>query len=631
MGSDDSNMDIIGLSTVNLGSCIMNFVSKNKKSAWYQLWFIFRFLFDFLRNTDLKLYLTVVFLNVLYGAFLIPNLILDKYLLDTLINAVSKKIDPNLALRLIFGYIIFRLLLQLARRLCRQFMRYFTRVLGMEMYKKMEVMVGEKYALIPVATIEDPKFKDRYQKIEREAINRAQGAIWDFVSLPQYLSTVVSSLSILAYGQIWTIGLALGSLIPSILTERVFIRKNYDLETKVSLLHRVRGIYSYYLVRTRSYLESRLLNIHHYLGKKITETWDKIIFERTNLEKERRTWTYFSGSFDDIVAYSFDAIFAYKAIMGTISIGTSQAYVRAISSFKTGVSDLTSSILAMYENFMYIADLVWFFELKTIDEENEGVRLPNNFTRGIVFENVWFRYPGSKNYILKGVSFEVNPKENIAFVGINGAGKTTMVKLLCGFYEPSKGRILVDGLDVRTLNKEDYWGRISALFQDFEGYSVTAKESIGVGKIEKINDKERLVHYAKVAEIDEWIQTLPKKYENSLSRDFAGGVVPSSGQFQKIGIARALFKDPELLILDEPTSNVDPETEEKIFNQILKVGKDKMIIFISHRFSTVRMADKIIVIKSGKLLEQGSHLSLMRQDGEYARLFRIQAKSYQET
>ncbi|OGC91637.1 hypothetical protein A2899_03260 [Candidatus Amesbacteria bacterium RIFCSPLOWO2_01_FULL_49_25] len=600
---------------------------KKNFSALAQIIFILKFAAKFLWETNKKTFLIVVFLNALVSLFIIPNLLLDKAFLDILVSNI-KSPQPLSAFRAILWIVAARFALQALRSLANRFAGYYSRVLSWEQNQRAEVMIGTKYATIAVPTLEDPDFKDRYQKIERESLNRLQGVANNFISLPRHLTGVISSLSFFIVTQPFVVLTALVSLVPAIIVERVFVKKNYELESQISLLHRFRGMYYYYLGRTRSYLELRLLHIHEHLGLQIKKYWQKIIDKRKAFSQGRRTWTYLAGLVDDAVSYSFDGLFAFQAIVGKISIGSAQAYIRAISNFKQSFTALTGAILELYENYLYLTDLVWFLELDNPYYNTQGRKLTPPFKGGITFKDVWFKYPDTENWILKGVTFQISPRENIALVGKNGAGKTTLVKLLCGFYKPDKGQILVNNTPVQQLNKPQYWKYLSVLFQDSDAFGITVKEIVSASDIAKSENLDKIKEYTRVSQIDSWIESLPHKYANPIGRDFKDGVSPSSGQWQRIGIARALFKDPEVLVLDEPTSNVDPEAEEQIFNEILDIGRKKIIIFISHRFSTVRRADRILVIDQGLITEEGSHDQLMARQGTYSRLFHLQAKSY---
>ncbi len=600
---------------------------KHNNSTLEQFWFIYKFVAKFLWSTDKKVLVLVIFWNILYSAVIVPNLLLDKLFFDTLVDNI-KNPQPTTVFQTILLIVLGRFLLQALRTFSNRLSGYYARLLFMKQNQRIEILIGSKYATISVPTLEDPSFKDRYQRIERESISRLQRVTENFIRIPQHLTGIVSSLSIFIFTQPFVIIFSLLSLIPSALVERIFIKKDYQLDTRIMVTQRLRSMYYYFLGHTHSYLESRLLNIHSYLSNKIREYWDVIISQRFALMRTRRIWGYLAGLVDDIVSYSLDALFAFQVIIGQITIGSAQAYIRAISNFKQSVSNLTASVLELYENYLYLSDLVWFLNLESPYYNESGSKFPSIMSSGIEFKDVWFKYPGKEEWTLKGASFQVSPYQNIALVGKNGAGKTTLVKLLCGFYSPQKGQITVDGINVNDLNKPNYWSKLSILFQDFESYSVTARESIAVSNISQVANTQAIREYAKLTGVDDWISSLPMGYDTPLSRDFEKGTSPSTGQWQRVGIARALFKDPQILILDEPTSNVDPEAEEKIFNEILELGKKKMIIFISHRFSTVRKADNILVLDEGVITESGSHAFLMKKHGTYSSLFTLQAKSY---
>ena len=602
---------------------------KNRSvSPLRQIIFIIGFAGRFLWKSNPRLFLAVIFLNSVSSLIIVPNLLLDKYFIDILVTNIGKP-NPEKTLKLILLIVAARLALALFRTISNRLSGFYSRSFFWHNNQQLEVLVGEKYATISVPVLEDPKFKDRYNRLEREGLHRVQRVGENFVRIPQHITGIFSSLSFFFTTEPLVVAVSLLSLLPSVVVDRIYIKKDYQLDQQVTLLHRKRGMYYYYLGRSRSYLESRLLNIHKYLSRKVYDLWEEIIVRRLRLLRSWRTLGFLAGIIDNTVSYSFDAIFGYQAIISKITIGTAQAYIRAISTFKSSVTDLTTNLMELYENYFYLNDLHWFLNLDTPYYNNSGPGLPPSDKIKINFDRVWFKYPGSKNWILKGVTFDINPGENIALVGKNGAGKTTLVKLLCGYYAPQKGRVTISGININDINKVDYWSKLSVLFQDSDAFGITVREIIAAGNISKIADQKSVIEHAKLAQIDEWIQSLPLKYDNPIGRDFEKGVSPSSGQWQRLAIARTLFKNPEIMVLDEPTSNVDPQAEENIFNQILATGLDKIILFISHRFSTVRRANKILVLENGKISEQGTHDQLLNADGTYARLFRLQAKNYQ--
>lgn len=263
------------------------------------------------------------------------------------------------------------------------------------------------------------------------------------------------------------------------------------------------------------------------------------------------------------------------------------------------------------------------------EDQKDGNIIPTEIGEGIEFRDVWFKYDHSPNWVLKGVSFRVDPKDNIAIVGENGAGKTTLIKLICRFYDPQRGEILLNGQNVKNFNVKDYRHHLSALFQDFAQYPFSAEDNIRFGDIDRKKTKVGIKKVAKLTGITDFIDSLPLGFKNPLDKEFAGGVEPSKGLWQRVALARILYRNAHILILDEPTSNVDPESEEQIFADVLKVAQDKIVLLVSHRFSTVRKADKILVLEKGSAVEYGSHQELIKLNGRYKQLFSLQAQSYQ--
>ncbi len=416
---------------------------------------------------------------------------MDKYFIDILVTNIGKP-NPEKTLKLIMLIVAARLGLALFRTISNRLSGFYSRSFFWHNNQRLEVMVGEKYATISVPVLEDPKFKDRYNRLEREGLNRVQRVGENFVRIPQHITGIISSLSFFFTTEPLVVIVSLLSLLPSVIVDRIYIKKDYQLDQQVTLLHRKRGMYYYYLGRSRSYLESRLLNIHKYLSRKVYDLWEEIITRRLRLLRSWRTLGFLAGIIDNTVSYSFDAIFGFQAIISKITIGTAQAYIRAISTFKSSVTDLTTNLMELYENYFYLNDLHWFLNLDTPYYSNSGPGLPPSDRIKISFDHVWFKYPGSNNWILKGVTFGINPGENIALVGKNGAGKTTLVKLLCGYYTPQKGRVTISGISINDINKVDYWSKLSVLFQDSDAFGITVREIIAAGNISKISDQKSL-------------------------------------------------------------------------------------------------------------------------------------------
>jgi ATP-binding cassette subfamily B protein len=292
------------------------------------------------------------------------------------------------------------------------------------------------------------------------------------------------------------------------------------------------------------------------------------------------------------------------------------------------IQQIFSTISGIADQALFLTDLLAFFQMQpTIRSKANALAAPRPIVAGFEFRNVSFSYPGSPRLILDTLNFHLRPGERVALIGENGQGKTTIVKLITRLYDPTEGQILLDGVDLREYSLEDLYREIGVIFQDFMRYEMTARENIAVGQIEKLDDLKLLQTASRKSLADEVVAKLPLEYEQMLGRRFDGGVDLSGGEWQKIALARAYLREAQLLILDEPTA-LDARSEFEVFHRFAELTAGKMALFISHRFSTVRMADRIVVLENGKIAEEGSHDQLSRLGGRYAEMFEMQAASY---
>lgn len=601
---------------------------KIELSPLLQVGFILKKVGQLLWETDKKSIFWIVVLNTLGGVLVFPGLFLDKIFIDTLIKSAGKPIWLE-GLKIIIIVVIARLFIGLIRDIVLGVNNLLDNRLGREFDMYMDRAFARKYLELDIPSIENPEFQDKFQKIKNQGGSRARQLVTMFGDLPQYIGGIVSALAIFAYAQPWVLVISLLLILPTIFIDSKYTRLSYEMDDKLRFPNRIWGMLNYYLVRAKSYLELRILGVGEYLVNKLAAAQHEVFIARDNYYKSRTISRFWVNLPETFFSHSVEIYFAFLALTQKTTIGTAQIYVRATASFRSDLHSLMKTLVQFYENYLYVSDLIWFLELKPIDQELHNKTFPAKITKGIKFDHVWFKYSGSQNWIIQDVNFEINPRDNIALIGENGAGKTTLMKLLAGFYTPDKGKITIDGVEVNNFIKESYWNNLAMMPQNFEAYDFSVRESIGYGNVSKINDLTVIKKYAKFVGLDEWVETLPLKYDNPISRFYEKGVDPSSGQWQKIGIARTLIKEAPIIILDEPTSNVDPQAEEDIFNHVLKLGKNKILIFISHRFSTVRRADKILLLENGTITEQGLHDELMKQNGKYANLFNLQAKSYQ--
>lgn len=576
-------------------------------------------------EVDKKLFWEISLMNAVNGFLLFPSLLITQKLIDTVIwGLISKELAK--ALRLIVVYLLLDFFINLARRAFERFDWVFSNNLARHVSAYIQTRSLSKINALTVADAENPKVRNLFKKV----FDLSGRSAWGMLMPVSYLPFVVFSLfaagiPVFSFSPIIVLPALLLAL-PEVFVAARYSKKEYELSTKQSPLWRVWTAYEDFISKGRYLYENKILGHTGVLVERIRKLAKENFGEQFKLRLKfgkSRFWVSLPLEF---VTTGVRFWLYAQAIVGKITLGTAQMQYQAISELASNLAGLGRQINEIYENYLYVFDYNRFVSLP--EEEilkGEEIKIP--FKKGIEFRNVWFRYPSSPSWVLKGVSFEIKPNENIAIVGKNGAGKTTLIKLLCKFYEPQKGEILVNGRDIKNYAAGSYRKVISALFQDFAQYPFSAKENIRFRDFSN-KDEDKIKKVAEPVGIDEFIKSLPKGYENPLDIEFEGGIEPSKGQWQRLALARTLFRDGEIVILDEPTSNVDPQAEEEIFNRVIRLTRDKILILVSHRFSTVRKADKILVIDKGKIIEEGTHEELMRLDGMYKRLFVLQAKAY---
>jgi len=574
-----------------------------------------------------KLFVSVLIFNTLWGLSSVPGFYLEKLIIDKLIFGVGAgNWQP------VFYSVLWLTFLAIALSFFSNFLSSLSHFLRENLSRyfdaEIDMRIGAKMSELPLSTIEDPDFKNRFDKVQKESGRRAWGLMMPISDIPNYIAGFLTATGVLILiNPLVSLGVIIVSL-PRFFINSKFIKKEYELHTQLSPKNRIWGWISYYLWRNRNFMELKILDITGYLQQKMKLLVDEILTKREQLRKKREFTSllgYLPLSLYELIMSGF---LIFWVIAGKITVGSFQLYLRSLRSAEQNLTGLVSSFLEVYENYIYVTDLVWFLNLEA---EVGGAEHDKVVKDGVDIkaDSLWFRYPRSKNWILKDVSFEITPGEKIAIVGENGAGKSTLLKLLAGFYFPKKGNIQINGIDTRELDLVSWRNKLAVLFQEFELYPFSVKEAIGYGDIRRVDDLEGIKTVAQKTGISEFIDSLPLKYDNPLAAEFEKGVSPSIGQYQRLGISRVLFrKDAKLLILDEPTSNVDPEAEEKIFSELVNISKDRIVIFVTQRFSTVRIADRIFVVDKGKIIERGTHSELIKLNGKYSRLYNLQAKAY---
>jgi len=577
-----------------------------------------------------KLYVVLLFSLTIFSASLtVPIYFLDKIFLDKLVEFIGSP-DVEGALWIVGGIVVLRIFLNFLQDISHRATSFFRRTIARYLEPEVDRMIGAKLASLDMHTLEDPEFRDRFNLIQNQSVRRVFDIMNQVADIPNHLIGFLSAVGILVLlHPLVAIGTVLVT-IPSVLIDAKFVKKDYKLSKDLSTLNRLWGWLKHYLVRNKNYAELKLLNLSPYLSREIKKVQDEQVGKRVDLMKNRHLQQGYTNVLLTSYEIGISVWLVFLTIVQEITIGSSQLYLRSLSAAQRNFTALATSVTSMIENYVYMTDLVWFLELESNIENSSGtIKFFDSSDFSVEFKNVWFKYKEDQPWILKGLNFKFSPKENLALVGLNGAGKSTMIKLLSRFYDPNKGEILIGGVNLKDLDLKSWRAQLAILFQEFETYPFSVNDSIGYGDISRIKNKKEIKEAAEATGIAEFIEALPMKYKNPLNPAFDKGVKPSGGQSQRIGISRMLFrKNAKLLIMDEPTSSVDPEAEEKIFSQLIKQSENKILIFVTHRFSTVRLADRILVMGNGKITEEGTHEKLMKLNKKYAKLFNLQAKGY---
>lgn len=493
---------------------------------------------------------------------------------------------------------------------------------------KLAIALVEHAAGLDLRDIESSAAQNRMQRA-----NAATSLGQSFLTLALMQAQSVATLAALIAGLVvflpGLIVLLAAALVPTLLVETHFNRRLYALSTV--LVPERRKLYDLQQLGSSAAAakEVRLFALGPFIARQLTAVTERIMAATRSLAIRRSIWSSLAGGAGSLAYYAAYALVAWRALSGQISIGDLTFLTGSLMRLTGLFEGLVVGLTQLAAQTQYVGDYYAFMDMRPARPPGRASNpFPQPLRRGIVFENVGFRYPGTDRWALRHLSFSIAAGETLALVGENGAGKTTIVKLLTRLYEPDEGRILIDGHDLLDLDRAELRAHIGAIFQDFVRYNATAAENIGIGRIGRIADRPAIVEAARKSLSDGFIANLPGGYDQMLGLSFMDGLDLSGGQWQKLAISRGYFRDADILILDEPTAALDARAEADIFERFRQLGEGRTALLISHRFSTVRMADRILVIENGAILENGSHAALMALGGRYAELFNLQAEGF---
>jgi ATP-binding cassette subfamily B protein len=495
--------------------------------------------------------------------------------------------------------------------------------------QRVNVMILEKALTLQLANFEDSEFYDKLTQARREAssrplslVNRTFGLVQNAISLTSY------AVLLFAFSP-WAVVILIGAGLPSFFAEAKFSGDAFRLFRWRSPETRMQMYLETVIAREDGVKEVKLFQLGPRLLQRYRDIFKKLFVEDRRLTLRRDSWGFVLGLLSTTAFYGAYAWIVITTINGQITLGAMTMYLVLFRQGQTAVAASLSAISGMYEDNLYLSNLYDYLGQAVPTRLGHAKKGPEP-ERGLEFKNVSFTYPGSTAKALTNVSFQISPGESLALVGENGSGKTTLIKLLTRLYDPTEGNIILDGLDLQDWDVEALRQRIGVIFQDFGRYQFSVGENIGAGDVRYIDDAERWAKAAETGMAAPFIEDMPDGYNTQLGRWFKGGRELSGGQWQKIALSRAFMRsDADILVLDEPTAAMDAGSEAAIFDHFRAESHNKMTILISHRFSTVRAADRIIVIHNGEILEQGNHESLLAENGQYAHLFKLQARGYQ--
>ncbi len=496
------------------------------------------------------------------------------------------------------------------------------------MGQRINMLILEKALTLKLAHFEDSEFYDKLTRARREASTRPLSLVTKTFGLVQNGISLTSYALLLVQFSPWTVLILIVGGIPEFLAEAKFSGDKFRLFRWRSPETRMQMYLETVLAREDYAKEVKLFRLGPKLLQRYRSIFEKLFAEDRKLTLRRDSWGFLLGLIGTAAFYGAYAWIALSAIKGAISLGQMTMYLLLFKQGQSAVSASLSAISGMYEDNLYLSNLYEYLEQEVPQQPGLLQKGPQPGD-GVRFEQVSFSYPDAEEAALQEVSLHLKPGESLALVGENGSGKTTLIKLLTRLYQPDSGRILLDGLDLQQWDAEALRQRIGVIFQDFGRYQFLVGENIGAGDVTHFEDRQRWQQAAEKGMAEPIIDKLPEKYDTQLGKWFKGGRELSGGQWQKIALARAFMRtQADLLVLDEPTATMDAAAEATIFEHFRDLSRGKMTILISHRFSTVRMADQIIVIDKGRIVERGSHEQLMEHDGQYAYLFSLQAEGY---
>jgi ATP-binding cassette subfamily B protein len=586
--------------------------------------------FDALRNTPQAFSLVWaasrtsailgIFLTLIAAVLPAAQAWVGKLIIDAIVNAAKQAMTPMEGIQFVLPYLLFEFGLVLVSSVTSQVRSLSDGILYAQLSNHINSRIIEKAINLDLQFFENPLFYDTLQNARRQADSSALAIVNAILQILQQAITLISLVILLVRFSPWIAVIVIVAAIPSFLSQSQYAERAFRTVTHRAPENRLLNYLESLLTGSDTVKEIKLFGLGKPLLKRYQTLFNKFYLEDMAIAKRRTFAGLGWGLLSNVAYYGSYVWIIQQAVVSLITLGDMTMFLGLFRQSQSSIRSLLDSFNRLYESNLYLDNLMTYLELEPqlVAPEN-GIIAPAPIIQGIEFRNVSFCYPGSDVFVLRNINLTI---------GLNGAGKTTLIKLLTRLYDPTEGQILLDGVDLREYDLPSLHQRFGVIFQDYVRYQFTVRENIGFGQVDALEDLERIKEAADRGGATQVIESLPKGYDTMLGRRWEKGAELSGGQWQKIALARAFMRDAEVLVLDEPTSALDAEAEYEVFQRFGELIGDRIAVLISHRFSTVRMADRIVVLSDGKIIELGSHQELIALDGAYARLFNLQAEGY---
>ena len=552
-----------------------------------------------------------------------------KLIIDAIVSATRQGMEPVAGLRFVLPYLVLEFALLLISSTASQMRSLLDRILQSQLTNHVNSLIIRKAISLDLQFFEDPIFYDMLQNARRQADTSALNIVNSSLQMVQQVITLISLVVLIVRFSPWLAVIVFVSAIPAFLSQSQYAERAFRAISRRAPEARLLNYLEMLLTGNDTIKEVKLFGLGQPLLRRYQELFTQFYLEDRAIAERRTLAGLGWGLLSNLAYYGSYAWIVLRTVAGLITLGDMTMFLGIFRQSQNSIRGLLDSLNRLYESNLFLDNLMAYLKLQPLlTTPADGLTAPAPIAHGIEFRHVSFRYPGSDADVLRDINLHIRPGERIALVGLNGAGKTTLIKLLTRLYDPTEGEVLLDGVDLRAYDLTSLHQRFGVIFQDFVRYQFTVRENIGFGQVDSLDDRGRIQAAADRGGASSIIENLPQGYETMLGRRWEKGQELSGGQWQKIALARAFMRKAEVLVLDEPTSALDAEAEYEVFRRFGELMEGRIAVLISHRFSTVRMADRIVVLSAGKIIELGSHAELIQLDGAYARLFNLQAEGY---